>query len=149
MKNTLLALNLLVLTATASADWSGVWSGEGQAVLQPGSANESTLSCSLIGIKFTESSQTLNLQSGGYRCGDIKANYGTALFTIQGDQLVINGKNYGDISATKLDLVETDTDGTLFHLTLQRQADGSVSYFEQWSDGDTIDMTVKGNLHHQ
>jgi hypothetical protein len=134
---------MLVLETLLLATFSGSFFGTGKATYK----NGHTYKCREISIRLDQKIDMLRLRDGGYQCGDfLNAAFDPFRFTIEEGKLIHEGQVYGKISDSELSYSVYDPeDQSTYFLTLTKTTLG-LQYLEKWHDGQTIALTVSGDL---
>lgn len=137
-----LLLTCLLLSLNAFS-FSGKYSGQGKAMFKSGKSYD----CREIFLHLSTTQFNFSLKEGGYNCGDfLKASFDSFSFNIKDGKLFHEGKAYGEINEKGLWYEVFDPeDGSTYRLNLFRTSSG-LEYLEQWHDGETTALTVKGTL---
>lgn len=133
--------------ASGINSFSGVWSGPGQAIMSPGDSSEKQRACSEIAIHLEQKPQSIELRAGHYLCQDLQAEYSAASFSIDGSDLIWNGKKVGTIYPHEIQITYVDpADNVTFKLSWSLGQE-NLDYKEQWIDGQgRLRLLVSGQL---
>ncbi|WP_155897243.1 hypothetical protein [Bacteriovorax sp. BSW11_IV] len=92
--------------------------------------NGKEIPCEMLEIRFIHEGDKLILRGGGYRCGDIQAEYPYSVFNVVDGELIYHGDKVGYISEHKLSLQYEE-----FSLNAT-MVDGLLYYNELWQSNE-------------
>lgn len=124
----------LLLSLNTFAIPSGVYSNEGTAIL-----NGREMSCDMVEIRFIHENEKFTLRGGGYRCGEIQAEYPYSVFQINNGELYYQGEKVGYIGDDYFSLAYEE-----FSLDIKFE-NNHIYYNELWQDGEDY-FQVLGEL---
>lgn len=135
---------LVLLTSTITHAFTGSFSGQGKAVFASGRIYE----CPEIFLRLETSKDLFRLREGGYKCGGLlQASFDPFKLSIRDGKLWNQNDELGSISNREVKYQIYDPeDGSTYFLTLTKNSQGEIHYYEQWHDGEKIALTIKGLL---
>ena len=132
---------ILIISATAQADLSGQWLGQGKAQDFRGWSAV----CDPMEFRLEQSTTEFAVQFGHYECGSLSVTWRPFAMKVKGNELWYNGQHIGTIESDHLHaVVEGAHDTKIYDIT--RSGD-QILYREEWQDSHhTTEMLFEGAL---
>lgn len=125
---------LALVSVVAHSIGTGQFHGQGQAFY-----NGRKIKCDFIEIRFIELESQFILRGGGYKCGDIQAEYPYSSFKKMNGRLYFENQFVGTIDQDNVSLFFEE-----FKLKLNKHGE-NLSYHEHWKDADD-ELLIVGTL---
>lgn len=129
MRNFIVTILCLCSSATAFANFQGVWKGTGTMTDQSGKP----INCEELELMLLQDSESITVNSGNFKCGSMNRSWPTVRFRIGFGELYFKDKRIGKFSGNSI--VASLTHPTNGQVILIQAAENATTlvYRESWS----------------